>query len=143
LHSASAFRRFAKVPIYQFEFADPKALVIGVSIASQPDPGMELGAVHSAALNYLFPNLSNTKRIDAPGLPADSQLLAGQMQGMVTSFATQGVPLAKGLTAWPVYNSGKNDVMLLVPKRSALHDADAAHFCGFWRQLYPEFLASR
>ena len=142
LHTASAFRRFAKVPIYQFEFADPKALVLGVGIAAQPNPGMEFGAVHSAALNYLFPNLSNTKRIDAPGLPADSQLLAGQMQGMVTSFATQGVPLAKGLPAWPVYNSGKNDVMLLVPKRSALHDADAAHFCGFWRELYPEFLAS-
>ena len=82
-----------------------------------------------------------TKRIDAPGLPADSKLLAEQMQGMVTSFATQGVPFAKGLPAWPVFNSGKNDVMLLVPKRSALHDADAAHFCGFWRQLYPEFLA--
>jgi para-nitrobenzyl esterase len=141
LHTASAFRRSAKVPVYQFEFADPKALVLGVGIAAEPNPGMEFGAVHSAALNYLFPNLSNTQRIDAPDLPADSQLLAGQMQDMVASFATRGVPVAPGLPVWPIYNSGRDDVMLLVPKRSALHDAEAAHFCGFWRQLYPDYLA--
>jgi para-nitrobenzyl esterase len=142
LHTASAFRRLAKVPVYQFEFADPKALVLGVGIAAEPNPGMEFGAVHSAALNYLFPNLSNTQRIDAPDLPADSQLLAGQMQDMVASFATRGVPVAPGLPVWPIYNSGRDDVMLLVPKRSALHDAEAAHFCSFWRQLYPDHLAS-
>ena len=142
LHIASAFRRLAKVPVYQFEFADPKALVLGVGIAAEPNPGMEFGAVHSAALNYLFPNLSNTQRIDAPDLPANSQLLAGQMQDMVASFATRGAPVAPGLPVWPIYNSGRDDVMLLVPKRSALHDAEAAHFCSFWRQLYPDHLGS-
>jgi para-nitrobenzyl esterase len=142
LHTASAFRRSAKVPVYQFEFADPKALVLGVGIAAEPNPGMEFGAVHSAALNYLFPNLSNTQRIDAADLPADSQLLAGQMQEMVASFAMRGVPAAPGLPAWPLFNSGRDDVMLLVPKRSALHDAAAAHFCRFWRQLYPDQLVS-
>jgi len=142
LHTSRALRRFANVPIYQFEFADPKAIVLGVGIAAKPDPGMEFGAVHSAALNYLFPNLSNTRRIDAPDLSPDSQLLAAQMQELVSSFAARGVPVAKGFPIWPVYDSGKDDVMLLVPKRSALHDAEAAHFCGFWRQLYPQFLAN-
>jgi para-nitrobenzyl esterase len=142
LHTASAFRRVARLPLYEFEFADPHALVLGVGISAKPNPGMEFGAVHSAALNYLFPNLSNTKRIDAPDLPADSQLLAAQMQAMVASFARTGTPTAPGLPAWPLFHSGRDDVMKLVPKRSALFNAAAAHSCDFFRNLYPKELAT-
>jgi para-nitrobenzyl esterase len=140
LHTASSLRRRIGQAIYSFEFADPKAVVLGVGIAATPDPKMEFGAVHSSGLNYLFPQLSNTSRIDAPDLLAPSKPLATQMQQMVASFATRGVPSASGLPTWPVFSNGPS-VMRLMPGQTALYDADAYHGCSFWRELFPDKLS--
>jgi len=114
LHTATRMRERIGMPIYEFEFADPNALVLGVGIAATPDPMMEFGAVHSSALNYLFPHLSNTSRIDAPDLLQESQPLADQMQQVVATFAAKGVPSAAGLPTWPLFRDGTN-VMRLMP----------------------------
>ena len=140
LHTATQLVRRSGLPLYSFEFADPKALVLGVGIAATPDPKMEFGAVHSSALNDLFPHLSNTSRIDGPDLLAESQPLATQMQQMVASFATRGVPSAAGLPIWPLFNNGST-VMRLQPGQSATYDAAAHHDCNVWRALFPKELS--
>jgi len=133
LRTADSFR--ARMPVYEFEFADNRALVLGVGIAP-PDPGFALGAVHSAALNDLFPNYSNTSRINAPELEAASQKLASTMVASLASFARSGQPNGTGLPAWPVYRGGAT-VMLWDTPQPRPYDASAYHRCDFWRQLYP------
>jgi len=140
LHTATQMGKRIGMPIYGFEFADPNALVLGVGITATPDPRMEFGAVHSSALNYLFPHLSNTSRIDGPDLLPASQPLADQMQQMVATFAAKGVPSAAGLPAWPIFKGGTH-VMRLMPGTSAAYDASAYHSCSFWRDLFPEQLS--
>jgi len=135
-HTASTMRRRIGMPIYGFEFNDPQALVLGVGIAATPDPKMDFGAVHSSALNHLFPHLSNTSRIDGPDLLAASEPLALQMQQMVASFARNGVPTAPGLPTWPVFHNG-NTVMRLQPGQTAPYDTEAFHGCSFWKELFP------
>lgn len=140
LHTATQMRERIGMPIYGFEFADPNAVVLGVGITAIPDPMMEFGAVHSSALNYLFPHLSNTSRIDAPDLLPGSQPLADQMQQVVATFAAKGVPSAAGLPSWPLLKGGTN-VMLLKPNQSAPYDAGSYHNCSFWRDLFPQQLS--
>ena len=140
LHTATQMRERIGMPIYGFEFADPNAVVLGVGITATPDPKMDFGAVHSSALNYLFPHLSNTSRIDAPDLLPASQPLADQMQQVLATFATKGVPSAAGLPAWPVFKAGTN-VMRLMPGKSAAYDANTYHSCSFWRDLFPQQLS--
>ncbi len=137
LHTADAFSRY--VPVYEFEFADANAPVLGVGIPAQPDPGMELGAVHSSEINYLFPRYSNTSRIDAPELAPESQKLADQMVAYWTSFASTGVPAVPKSPAWPKY-SKPNTVMLLEPGKTGLYNASQQHKCEFWKLMYPERL---
>ena len=140
LHTATQMRERIGMPIYSFEFADPNAVVLGVGITASPDPKMDFGAVHSAALNYLFPHLSNTSRIDAPDLLPPSQPLADQMQQMVATFAARGVPAATGLPPWPLFKDGTH-VMRLEPGQSAAYDASTYHGCSFWRDLFPKQLS--
>ncbi len=136
LRTADAFAQH--MPIYQFEFADNNAPVLGIGIAL-PDPGFELGAVHSSELNYLFPNLSNTSKINAPNLPPASQILANQMVAYWASFTHTGAPAVPGLPAWPLYKGGAS-VMLLDPGRVQAYDANVQHRCAFWKKLYPAAL---
>jgi len=134
--TASAFAK--RLPLYEFEFADRHAPVLGVGIAP-PDPGFELGAVHSAAVNYLFPNYSNTTRINAPDLKPESQQLSAQIVSYVGAFARTGKPDVKGLPAWPLF-TGSDKVMLWDAGKVGPYDAGAHHRCNFWRSLYPEYL---
>jgi para-nitrobenzyl esterase len=123
--------------IYQWEFADPDALVLGVGIAKGMDPGFALGAVHSSELNSLFPNLSNTAAIDAPDLPPASQAMADQLVAYWGSFAATGAPAPTGHPPWPRYERGGTKVMRFTPGNVAPHDAHAAHRCAFWKGLFP------
>jgi len=136
LNAAAVFSQH--MPVHEFEFADNKALVLGVGIAP-PDPGFELGAVHSAALNYLFPHFSNNSRIDAAELPKASQTLATLMVKAVAAFAHTGNPNGEGLPSWPLFKGGKT-VMLWDTAAAEAYDASRYHQCDFWRQLYPKDL---
>ncbi len=136
LETSTALSRHTSV--HEFEFSDPGALVVGVGIAP-PDPGFPLGAVHSAVLNYLFPHMSNTSRIDAPDLPAQSQQLSRRMVALWTSFMATGTPRAPSVPAWPTF-AGAATVMRLEPHRTELFDAATAHRCGFWQSLFPDAL---
>ncbi len=123
--------------VYQLEFADPAAPVLGVGIAKGMDPGFALGAVHSSELGYLFPRYSNTSAIDGPALAPASEELADRMVDAWAAFAATGAPATAGLPAWPRYARGGREVMLLVPGGSAPDDAAARHRCAFWDRLYP------
>lgn len=139
LHTSEQVRQsFArhgrKLPVYQWEFADEAAPVLGVGIA-KPYPDFAMGSVHSTELNYLFPRLSNTSRIDAAELAPASQQLADQMVAQWAQFVRSGNPNAKGLPAWPRFSGGKT-VMLLAPGASAAYDAHEQHQCDFWRSQF-------
>lgn len=135
LRTAKAFSEI--MPLYQWEFADPNALVLGVGIAKGQDPRMPLGPVHSSALNYLFPNLSNTSAINAPDLPGLSQALANQMVQMWTQFVKTGAPHSAGLSNWPQFNgAGTNlNVMQFIPDNVKLINAASNHKCSFWETM--------
>ena len=138
-------------PIYQFEFGDPNALVLGVGIAKGSNPGFLLGAVHSSILNYFFPNLSNTAAIDAPNLSLASQNLGKQMTVYLASFMRDGNPKAASQPIWPQYDGAKqnpssNKVMFFSPGNIHAYSAyggtqassKAGHQCAFWNEIYPE-----
>ena len=134
-------------PIYQFEFADAAAPVCGVGIAEPCPPFLKNGgAVHSSELNYLFPNLSNTKAINGPDLAPASQLLANQMVAYWAKFAYTGSPNVVGLPTWPQYSGatvpfGGSSVMLLDPNNVKAYDSDTPHQCSsFWKGQYPSLL---
>ena len=125
------------MPLYQWEFADPNALVLGVGIPKGQDPRMPLGPVHSAALNYLFPNLSNTSAINAPDLLGPSQLLANEIVQMWTQFVKTGVPYSTNLSNWPKFNEAAENlnVMQFIPGKVKLIDASSNHKCQFWKTM--------
>ncbi len=137
LQTAATLARHS--PVYEFEFSDPDAPVLGVGMVALPDPHFPMGAVHSAMLNYFFPHMSNTAKIDAPDLPAASQHLSDTMVALWARFAAAGIPAAPGVPAWPRF-AGDATVMRLEPGRIGTFDAAAAHRCSFWRGLYPERL---
>ncbi len=129
-------------PIYQFEFADANAPVCKVSI-SEPCPSFNMGAVHSSELNYFFPNLSFTSKIDGPDLPPTSQILANQMLSYWSNFVHTGTPNQAGLPQWPAYAGatvpyGGSSVMLLDPDNLKVFDSNNQHSCtAFWMKQYP------
>lgn len=121
------------MPVYQYEFADRGAPPV------MPDPGFELGAVHSAELPYFFPGFTNKRIFDGPPLSAASAVLAGQMLAWWGAFARTGEPAVPGLPEWKRF-SGEDSVMRLDVPAPATFDAGREHQCGFWQSLYPEML---
>jgi para-nitrobenzyl esterase len=152
LRTTNRLNGVAKMPpIYQFEFADPNALVLGVGIAKGKAPGFALGAVHSSILNYLFPNLSNTAATDAPDLPEASDQLGDQIISYLASFMRGNPPQATGQPDWPSYdgtqsNPASTKVMFFTPNNIHTYQAygvnavasRTGHQCAFWNELYPD-----
>lgn len=124
------------LPLYLFEFQDPNALVNGVGI-STPYPPFLLGPVHSAIINYLFPNYSNNKKIDAPDLPARSELLAKDIVHYWSAFAYNGNPAKSGLPAWPEYAGSGAAIQKFTPQNVGSFNGSGAHQCTYWNSLYP------
>lgn len=143
LRTAGMFSK--QTTLYAWEFADPKAPVLGVGIAKGKDPGMKLGAVHSSELNYLFPNLSNTAAIDGPDLKPESQKLADILVKVWSSFARTGNPATASVPAWQSYTNygpGQQVMRFESPDQVTFYDAYTAHQCEFWRDLYSTKLQS-
>ena len=137
LRTADAFSE--QTTVYSWEFSDPNAPVLGVGIAKGKDPGMALGAVHSSELNYVFPNLSNTKAIDGPDLKPDSQRLADILVQVWSAFAKTGNPATANVPAWQPYSRfgpGQQVMRFESPDQITFYDAYAAHQCAFWSDLY-------
>lgn len=124
-------KKNASLPLYQFEFNDDQAPVLGVGIA-KPYPDFAMGAVHSSALNYVFPSYSNNRKINAAPLKGQSAALSQVMVRQWAQFVKEGRPDAN----WPTYNGG-DTVMLWQPGKIAPYNASAQHRCDFWNTLYP------
>ena len=122
-------------PTYVFEFADPNALVKGVAILP-PYPNFALGPVHSAILNYLFPNFSNNKKINAPDLAPPSQTLANQIVQYLSAFASTGQPTITGSSEWPSYKNSL-DIFKFSPGIVGPFDGGKLHQCDWWKTLFP------
>jgi para-nitrobenzyl esterase len=131
LQTAKLLRK--RVPVYESVFGDRAAPAV------TPDPGFEMGAVHSSELPYIFPHFSNTTKLDTPDLAPASQKIADAMVGYWTSFAKTGKPTAAGAPTWPSFTAD-DKAMNLTPGDLGLFDAGAAHKCGFWKSLYPTIL---
>lgn len=122
----------AHAPVRQWEYADRGAPVRGVSIPIDPEPGFDLGAVHSAELNALFPGFSNTAAMTAPDLAPASQALADRIVATWAAFV-RGKPLAPD---WPA-----DKVMRFEPGQVRAIDLWAEYKCDFWRNAYPDSFA--
>ena len=138
-------------PIYQFEFSDPNALVLGVGIAKGKDPLFPLGAVHSSILNYLYPNFSNTAAQDAKKLKDTSHNLGDLMIQYFSAFMKSGNPNLAKAPKWLAYDGtptapSSGNVMLFRPSNSHMYsayggkyiDLKQGHQCAFWNLVYPE-----
>jgi len=119
--------------VYEYEFADRGAPPV------MEDPGVELGAVHSAELPYFFPGFSNRSVWDGPPLGRQHDRLSDEMIDFWASFARAGVPHVHGEPVWPRFK-GADSVYRFDAGPLRRFDADAAHQCGFWRALYPHNL---
>jgi para-nitrobenzyl esterase len=137
LHTGETMARYTD--LWQWEFADRNAPVLGVGITREPDPGFLMGAVHAAELNYWFPNFDNTHKMAAPNLAPASQALSNQMLEFVATFARTGRPAAAGLPEWPRH-SDRSKVMWMEPGKTGLVNASEIHHCAFWKSLYPNRL---
>ena len=121
-------------PVFQWEYADRTAPVRGVSIPISPEPGFNLGAVHSAELNALFPNFSNTAAMTAPDLGPASQDLADLIVSTWSAFI-RCTPLGKD---WPSTTVMRFDIRNVRPR-----DLWSEYQCDFWRSEYPAFFSTK
>ncbi|MBT2336636.1 carboxylesterase family protein [Variovorax paradoxus] len=128
----------AQVPVYAYEFADATAP------SYFPDmPGMELGAFHTADLQYLFPLWhGGPLGIEKP-LNQQQVKLSDQMVSAWANFARTGNPNGTGNSPWPRFTSDAGASAWMIqdlPRGSSIADAEysARHHCDFWDSVGPK-----
>jgi para-nitrobenzyl esterase len=133
LYQQTAHLASKHVAVYEYEFTDSDAPPV------TPNPGFEMGAVHSSELPYQFPGFDNTSKAAGPPLSAGAELLSEKMIAYWTAFARTGTPAAPNQIAWIPFQSS-TAVLRLNQKKAAYFDAGAIHHCAFWQKLYPRLL---
>lgn len=101
-----------KQPVYRYRFdlgppADPK--------------GPQLGAYHSAEIEYVFGQLDSKAGI--AWLP-EHRALSEQMQKYWANFARSGDPNGPGLPKWPAYSAANGWRMMFLDAKSAANKDD-------------------
>ena len=122
-----------QVTVYHYEFADRDAPDVVAN------PGIRMGAVHSAELPYQFPGFDNTMTRGLAPLKEPQKALAKTMMAYWTSFARTGTPTAANAPAWKPFATEK-DVLRLEPGNIRYISMDEEHKCDFWRRTYPDRL---
>jgi len=113
------------VPVYAFEFADPKA----ATSVKVPSDLPSLGSAHSSSLIYAF-------QTPIPGLGDPAQFSAAQRQ-LSDNFSGAWAAFVKtGNPNWRAFDAGRANVQVFTPSGvGESTDFAADHNCAFWSQL--------
>ncbi|MBB4688732.1 carboxylesterase/lipase family protein [Amycolatopsis jiangsuensis] len=118
-----------RVPVYQYEFADPAPPLL-----SPLPPKMPMGAQHASDLWSLF-DLQGR----APEFTPEQQRLSDRMIGYWAGFAASGVPRAPDAPSWSRFRPGAHPpyVQALAPGAGGIHPVDLAtqDHCRFWAEF--------
>jgi para-nitrobenzyl esterase len=127
--TADAFDKAGK-DVYFYEFAD--RTTPGFRSVGDPFPpsNLELGATHTAELQYLFNYTAAQRPLDA-----DQRKLADQLIEYWTEFATTGKPSAEGAAEWQPFATDR-EVLEIVPLADGGPVMDGGfeqvHNCDYW-----------
>src|SRR5262249_23546042 len=113
------------IPLYAFEFSDPRAPEVFLPPVSFP-----YGAAHASELAYLF-TLSRGGELDER-----QRALSERMIDYWTQFAKSGDPNSADAPYWPRFDSATDAIQPLRPPEAITSFRFAAHHkCHLWADL--------